>query len=674
MFDRLRRACALDFWRDTQGGIAMVFGLTAIPLCLAVGVAVDAGRAYVVETRLMSAIDAAALAAASPDLNSGDENTTRQTIARTCWEYFRRNYGLGTDEAFDLVSASYDDSEGDGLNDITVASTDGRVSLEIVRQDEPNQPDIVVTARSRMPTTFMRIAGIPDIEVAASTEVTGSRQGLELVLVMDNTGSMRDGGSHPPAADSSMERMKDAAQGLINRLYLDQFDTDNRYDAQLQASGGNVIDTLWIGLVPYAATVNIGRTSQFQEWSEASGWSYRSFHPNPDPDAPAETTVDHMDWLSVTGGGFSLMQLQAYRNAIGQHGPEESGETIDSYYLNSVRAEHGTYYEALCLRDDEDWDDDDNYDEYRFETDGFDITAHDRDQICEWVEGDPRGWLGCVLARDGTYNVSETPPDTGVADTLFTPFRWVSDSDTDPDPGADERNTASYFNAWEDGLANNGNPIYWGENARQNRGRGPNLGCPPPITPMSNDYTVIMDAIEQMEPWHRGGTWSHLGMAWGWRLISPEWRTQWSLPYEYEGQQLPLDYGNEDIQKVVVVLTDGTNQWYQDDFTSHGFLSEARLIADGGLGTDSASSATNEANNRMLTICRNMRGEATEDNDPNNDNIVIYTIVLDASGQEATFRNCASAVGNYFTASNSGELASIFEQIADELSALRISR
>jgi hypothetical protein len=31
-------------------------------------------------------------------------------------------------------------------------------------------------------------------------------------------------------------------------------------------------------------------------------------------------------------------------------------------------------------------------------------------------------------------------------------------------------------------------------------------------------------------------------------------------------------------------------------------------------------------------------------------------------------------VGNYFTASNSGELASIFEQIADELSALRISR
>jgi Flp pilus assembly protein TadG len=670
MLYRLWRARALDYVQDARGGLALIFALAFIPLVLAVGVSVDAARAYLTETRMMSAVDAAALAAASPELNAETEADTRQNIARIAWEYFRRNYGLDDTQSFDNVTATYTDAEGDGLSDISITTTDGLIELQIVRQDGVDVPDVVISASTEMPTTFMRVANMNHVDVFVTTEVTGSRQGLELVLVMDNTGSMRGG--------SRMERMVEAARGLVNRLYLDRFDTANRFDSEVTYTGDDAIETLWIGLVPYAATVNIGRNNQFQSWSEASGWTYSTHHPTPDPDAPAESAVDHMDWLA----DLPLVQIAGYDAWRGFAGPERNSQLLDSYYQDSVRLQHGTndFDRPICFHDDDDDDEDGDSNEFLFETDdaGTDLTEA---ELCEWVDGDPRGWLGCVMYRRETASVAtDDPPDTGVSDSLFTPFRWVSDSNLDQD-GEDEYydgeddGSRSWYNSWGPSFSNgSSNPIYYGENDRQNDGRGPNLGCPPPITPMTNNYTVIMDAIDTMQPWHRGGTWSHLGMAWGWRTISPDWRTQWRLPYEYDGEQLPLGYNNEDIRKVVVVLTDGKNEWYQDDFTAHGYLSEARAIADGGFGTSQESTATDDANLRMQEICRQMRDETTDDGNEDNDRIIIYTIVLADNSQASTFQSCASEADHYFFAQNSGDLSGIFEQISDDLSALRISR
>ena len=660
MLDRIRRTPAPDLWRDTKGGVAMVFSLSLIPLVIAAGLAVDSGRGYLEESRLMSAVDAAALAAANPDLAG------RRDVARVAWEYFRRNYGLGDDYIFDTVRITFADlTSPDDLDDIAIESADGRFALEILRQEGENLPDVILSARSTVPTTFMRIAGIPEVDVAVTTQVSGSRMGLELVLVMDNTGSMRGG--------DKMTRMVQAARGLINRLYLDRFDTQNRFDTELAASGGDVIDTLWVGLVPYAATVNIGRTNQFQQWSEGAGWTYSSFHPTPDPDAAAESPVDHMDWLAP----LPLIQIAGYDAWNGHAGPEQPGQSLDSRYQTSVRLEHDTNESdrPICHRDEADIDEDGDTDEYLFETENAGASGLTEAELCHWVEGDPRGWLGCVMSRRDTYNISDIPPDSGVADSLFEPFRWISDSNLDPAGGDDETHQNSFYNAWATSFSNGGsNPIYYGENSRQNGGRGPNLGCPPPITPMTNNYTVIMDAIDTMQPWHRGGTWSHLGMAWGWRVLSPRWRDQWSLPYEFEGERLPLEYDNDEIRKVAVVLTDGRNEWYQDDFTAHGYRTESRSIADGGFATTHEPTATARANDRMQTICRAMRGESVDDGAEDNDRIIIYTIVLADESQRTTFENCASEQDHYFFAQNSSDLENIFSQIADDLSALRISK
>ncbi len=65
------------------------------------------------------------------------------------------------------------------------------------------------------------------------------------------------------------------------------------------------------------------------------------------------------------------------------------------------------------------------------------------------------------------------------------------------------------------------------DNDDQNDGTGPNLGCGPAITPLIASKTNVLAAIDEMLPWHRGGTMANLGLAWGWRVLSPSWRGLW---------------------------------------------------------------------------------------------------------------------------------------------------
>ncbi len=69
----------------------------------------------------------------------------------------------------------------------------------------------------------------------------------------------------------------------------------------------------------------------------------------------------------------------------------------------------------------------------------------------------------------------------------------------------------------------------------------------------------MLAAIDEMGPWHRGGTMANLGLAWGWRVLSPEWRGLWGGDTP---EELPLDYHTPNMHKVIILLTDGNNEWY----------------------------------------------------------------------------------------------------------------
>ncbi len=252
-------------------------------------------------------------------------------------------------------------------------------------------------------------------------------------------------------------------------------------------------------------------------------------------------------------------------------------------------------------------------------------------------------WKGCVEARKDGFDQTDDPP----AVRPFTSFLYKADVD----------------NVW---------PPVKSAQSYENNGTGPNLGCGPAIRPLMQKKADVLAAIADMAPWHRGGTTSNLGLVWGWRTISPRWRGLWGKPTP---DTMPLDY-EDASDKVVVLLTDGQNQFYDfpghepnkgvgprgSDYTAYGRL----LDFDGGKYTTLAA-ARKEVDKRMTVVCSAMKAQG----------IIIYTItfggVPDATTQ-ALYRDCASKPDYYFHSPTNEELSSVFKTIGMQLSNLRIAK
>lgn len=246
----------------------------------------------------------------------------------------------------------------------------------------------------------------------------------------------------------------------------------------------------------------------------------------------------------------------------------------------------------------------------------------------------PTSWKGCVMARGGGQDRTDATP----SEAPFTSFFYASDTD----------------NVW---------PPVKDWNEAQNAGTGPNLGCGPAITPLVESRSVLTAAVDELQPWHRGGTLGSLGLAWAWRAISPRWRGLWTQ----SPSDLPIDYDDPEMDKVVVMMTDGENQLHDEGPSGPGgsdFGAYGRL-ADFGFTTLSAGKA--EVDRRMAETCESMKAEG----------IILYTITFGSAPGTATqalFRNCATSPGHYFHSPNNQSLASAFRTIGGEMSQLRIIR
>src|SRR5690606_24452923 len=131
--------------------------------------------------------------------------------------------------------------------------------------------------------------------------------------------------------------------------------------------------------------------------------------------------------------------------------------------------------------------------------------------------------------------------------------------------------------------------------------KGPNALCPQPITPMVAEKSTVSAAINALTA--AGSTFINEGMAWGQRLISPNWRGLWGG--QMNTNSLPLDYRTAMMNKVVILMTDGMNAFNSGNFTAYGSLS------DGVLGTTRSvysgyqynGSAEQEMDNRTRQVC-----------------------------------------------------------------------
>jgi len=147
--------------------------------------------------------------------------------------------------------------------------------------------------------------------------------------------------------------------------------------------------------------------------------------------------------------------------------------------------------------------------------------------------------------------------------------------------------------------------------------------------PLTSDRDTLKSYINSLDP--SGGTAGHLGVAWGWYMISPNWASV--LP------ETPLAYDEEDTAKALILMTDGA----------------FNATVNGSQG-----SSTWQAKK----ICDNIKQTG----------ISIYSIAFQAptSGQEV-LNYCASGPEYYFSPENSSELTQAYASIAAAISDLRLT-
>ncbi|MEI2386413.1 pilus assembly protein TadG-related protein [Breoghania sp. JC706] len=204
------------FMKDRRGNVAMLFGLTAVPVVFAVGAGIDMADVVAAKQRAQIAMDAAALAANTKTLGL----TTEQVAARAR-------------AAFD---ANFVGGSASIANFSAVPDGDGTVT---------------VSADVSVPTSFAPLLGIEEFNFKIAAETRVGEASFDVVMVLDNSGSM-DG--------TKISTLKTSAKDLTATLLA------------ANATGG-MADRVKIGIVPFTAFVNVGAENKNASWMDVNGLS-----------------------------------------------------------------------------------------------------------------------------------------------------------------------------------------------------------------------------------------------------------------------------------------------------------------------------------------------------------------------------------------------------------------
>lgn len=558
--------------RHEAGSIMPAAVAVIIAMIGAVGIAVDMGRLHLVESRLQTSLDAAGLAAGATTL------TTGTTVDSVVSNYMAVNY-----------PANYMGST-ETTNPATTAS---------------NGMIINISATATMNTTFLSVLGINTLSTSAMSQITKQNSGLELALVLDNTGSMAclvNGSNCNSGPDSKIKQVIAAINGsgaLLDTIY---------------GASNDTVPNLWVGVIPFTDLVNINNTTY--------------------------------------GTAFASWMNTSYNNGL-DFGPSNSGSCPS--YTGATVTSAGSGSSAHCI-----------YNMTGTAQPAFTATNAANNLF---TSGNSAPWTGCLLERSGNdasgtpYDETDDPPVTSTAASLFEYFTYPSTntngSSSDTCSGGSNAWNCTYANTTQTcsgrhhtnctTVTNSTDTIYYTANTYN---LGPNDGCiATPILPMTASKASIESLVSTMTA--NGSTMINVGLVWGWRMLSPNWRGYWGGIMNNTDNsnypQLPLDYNTPLMNKVLVLMTDGENS----------------------TGTPSAYQAQGAPSNSQLDtktndVCTAMKKAG----------ITIYTIGFGSGSDVNTtvLSNCATDSSHYFLAPTNAQLAAAFQTIASQLSNLRVSQ
>ena len=202
------------FRNDCLGSITHISAVAAIPMFLCAGAAIDTIRINREQVAFDAAVDSAALAVAADDRASLSGLSEAQVTARIAeLEAFAKKY----------MAENYTPQYGSSQEmDVNIEITGAAIDLE---------------ASHTFPTTIMSLTGIDEINLTSHSQIMKAMRPIELVMVMDTTGSM--------STDNKIEGAKTAARNLLSTIYGGS------------ASAVPESEYLRVALVPFAAGVRL---------------------------------------------------------------------------------------------------------------------------------------------------------------------------------------------------------------------------------------------------------------------------------------------------------------------------------------------------------------------------------------------------------------------------------
>ena len=153
------------------------------------------------------------------------------------------------------------------------------------------------------------------------------------------------------------------------------------------------------------------------------------------------------------------------------------------------------------------------------------------------------------------------------------------------------------------------------------------------VQPISNQRDALKTAVDGLTA--SGSTAGHLGVAWAWYLIAPDWDDIWPTGSK------PLAYSEPKSIKAVILMTDGA-------------FNTEYLPAQG----DSYDQADD--------LCDAMKAKG----------VIVYSVAFQApaSGQAALQKCATSTTAHYFNAANGEQLKEAYREIASQLAGLRLKQ
>lgn len=587
------------FHSDERGVFAVLFGLMAIVLIATAGAVVDYTQIEQARTRAQQALDSAALG-------------LLPTI-----------YDATEDELIASAQALVEER-------LAMSSTDVSIDDATPNTDAGT---LLLSGSVTVPMAFVQLIGIPTVTAKISAEATRGSVDLEVAVSLDNTGSMK----------YDIDDLQTALEELIDLVV--QEDQEPTYSK--------------MAIIPWAEAVNVGDLAD-----EIRG------------SVPAGKTITNLRWMAsqVDVSGITKANPAVVTTAS-NHG-FATGDVIYLANISGMSQVNNKYYKVVyktattfSLQTTAGVNvNSSSYNSYSSST--SDKARKCLITSCEIVvtatghgfaTGDHVHIVGTSNSsyNDETYTVTSRTADT------FSLDGETSTSSTDPRATGGKAYCTDYLCEYYYFEDDDGDwRTYQITDCVTERATDTYTDAPPSttllganyesngvcdidqdITPLTSDTDVLYDESDDMDD--HGSTAGHLGTAWAWYMLSPEFGYLWP-----DAENVPADYDEPNLLKVAIIMTDGVyNRQYCNG------------VRTGIINCDAPDDTAVQA----AELCEAMKDEG----------IVVYTVgynIADDSDEETLLEDCASSEDKAFFPDDGGDLVDTFQEIGQNITDLRLSK